>query len=341
MIIINALLALLLYVLNGIIGRFKASSWMPFDYSSFGFDDTEDDSFAENFLQAIVHPAIYIAIVAAVLQTISLNQIAYDLWLVTPFYWLLRVLNAIIRDLISFINWRLELTIFLVSLLTSEITLFAIVRPLLSKNLTVFIDLGQFRDAFWFAVFTYLAKVIWDHFKARSNRQTIFPGGKKTEVVIRRYNRFKRRYQVHIDAIVSDRCEFTNIKHREHFLCVVYAIMIFEDHNRPWMLRIGEYFLKIIFWNKTRSLGIMQVQTSKMIGNKKSIELAIGKLYSAFATSKVHLKLYNAITDYNPSSDYYDEVISIYEEIKDYNGLGDLGVQRVKVIKRASSCALK
>ena len=110
--------------------------------------------------------------------------------------------------------------------------------------------------------------------------------------------------------------------------------MIYEDHNRPFIIRYFEYLIKILFYDRKFTLGIMQVQTKRLISDKKSIELAIQRLNKSFSRSETHKKLYATISEYNPSDDYYREVISIYEEIKTSLALNELGTHRVVVRKR-------
>lgn len=335
--IANIIFSLLLYFVNGLIGKFKTSSWVPFEYSSFGFHNTKDKNFSDNFLQSIVHPTIYLAIISAILQNFAFGNIASDLWLVVPLYWLFRFAHALIWDLLRFINWRFEFKSFVVSTLLGEGTLFTIIRPLLDQDKTIFIDLEQFRDAFWFAAFTYIVAQLWNIFKVKATGEVLYPSEKQASVILDRYEKYKRKYHSHIESILNKEFSFPNPSLKEHFLCLVYAIMIFEDHNRPSIVRLFEYLKKIALWHSTCSLGIMQVQTKKMIGNKKSIELAIQKMYKPFSESDVHEKLYKTVTDYNPCDDYYREVISIYEEIKTSLCLNEIGTHRVVVTKRKYS----
>lgn len=197
--IANLIIAIPLFFINGIMGRPKTSSWIPFEYSSFEFRNNEDKDFSENFLHSIVHPAIYLAIVSAILQVNALGYIAADLWLVIPLYWLFRSLHALIWDLLSFINWRFELISFIVSLVLGEGTLFLIIRPLLDQGKTIFIDLGQFRDSFWFAVFTYIVVQLWSGFKSKATGEVLYPSEIQTNVILRRYSKFKRKYGSYIE----------------------------------------------------------------------------------------------------------------------------------------------
>lgn len=58
---------------------------------------------------------------------------------------------------------------------------------------------------------------------------------------------------------------------------ITYSIMIYEDFNRPYIVRCIEY-LFFYLRKGVYSLGIMQYQTNKYITNKDSLLLAMKKI---------------------------------------------------------------
>ena len=83
------------------------------------------------------------------------------------------------------------------------------------------------------------------------------------------------------------------------------------------------------------TLGIMQFQTEISISNSTSILFAIRKLYKTFSTARKTIAIAEAIYDYNPSSNYVDEVNAIYSELTAHMGLTECGRQIVRVKKRS------
>ena len=328
---VNIILAIILFFLNGLIGKLKQGFGYGFNYSTFEFQNISKENFAGNFFHAIIHPAIYLAILSSVFQMFSLRTIPGKLWLVVPIYWLFRFLHTIFMNHLSLINWRFEIPALIASLVLGEGTLFFVICPLINSDETVFINLEQFRDAFWFAVFTYIAKSFWDTFKEKTLGETIYPAEKKARIIVKRYRHFNRKYNTHIDRTLDNGYRFSSSIHKKHFCCLIYAIMIYEDHNRPFLIRVAEYLLKFIFRRHTFSLGIMQVQSTKLIGNKMSITLAISKLHTVFSASNDNEKIFDTLYAYNPSNFYCKEVISIYDVLKEDLGLHKIGKQRVKV----------
>lgn len=314
--IANTVLALALYVFNGLLGKAKSKTKGYIGYDSFGFNKVSSANFADHFFQKIVHPSILVAIAAAVLQYYGKDNIAQKLFLVVPIYWFFRILHIILWNLFPFTNWKYEIISIIISLLLGEGTLFLIIRPLLNSNEPIFIDATVFRDAFWIAALSYIAKLAWDISKASLTGYSVFPSNKREETIISRYNSFKLEYGADINVTLHDHYNFDDDPTKQEFLCLIYAIMIYEDHCRPCFIRHLEYLLKIILWNRTMSLGIMQVQTKTIITNRVSLKRAIDKLYTAYFDPSATDRLYSAIMDYNPCMAYYVEVISIFNILR-------------------------
>lgn len=337
--LLNFLLVFPLFWVNGILGKRKLHSNSIFEYSEFGFQKISEENFSQNFFQMIVHPPIYLALVCYVLQCVSADSIIPHLWLLVPFYWVVHIAHSILRDTLVFTNWRIQLRAFFISILLSEGTLFFIILPLLERNESIFIDAVEFRDAFWYAALIYFAKLIWDSVRENLVGETLFPAKKKTDVIIRRYYKYQSKYDKDIQNILNRECFFKTSNERHHFVSLIYAIMIYETHNRPFWGRMIEYLIKLVNPSRTMTLGIMQVKTNCFIGNKRSIQLAITKLYAAFSAADMPNKVSISIYDYNPCDNYCEQVNSIYEEITQYLDLPQLKNPPVKVkMRHATRC---
>lgn len=318
---INILLAIILYFGNGWIGKLKINTYGLFGYDSFGFNKVDSANFADHFFQKVVHPAILIAIAAAILQYFEMEDVAKNLWLVVPIFWVMRILHILIWNIVPFTNWQYEITSMIISLLLGEGTLFCIIRPLIDLDENIFINAVEIRDAFWIAALSYIAKTIWDISKASLSGYSVFPSWKRAQTIAARYNAFKWKYDAEIKVILRDHYSFTDEVAKKHFLCLLYSIMIYEDHCRPQLIRYCEYIVKFFNWKATMSLGIMQVQTKCFISNRTSIKLAIEKLYKAYSSAAKKDRIYNAISDYNHGVNYSTEVHTIYRILCNEFGL--------------------
>lgn len=102
---------------------------------------------------------------------------------------------------------------------------------------------------------------------------------RKNDYIQTRYLRFKRKY----DSFIKD------ILHNDFYEALTYSIMIYEDFNRPIVIRWIEY-LRFFITKKPHTLGIMQIMTNTYINNEDSIRLAI---YKIIQDSKGLMKQYS------------------------------------------------
>lgn len=339
---INVVLATLLFLLNGCLGKWKMNFHSFIEYSELNLGKISEKSFSENFFQMIVYPSVYLALVCWGLQCLGLSHLIRKLWLLIPSYWAIRMLHSLWRDEFVFVNWYPQIYAFILSTLLGEGTLYCLVIPLINDEQSVFIPVDEFRNAFWYAALAFMAKLLWDSVKGHLVGENLFPSTKKSDVIIRRYNRYKNKYGSHIQYILNKKgYMFKSAKQRDHFLCLLYAIMIYEAHNRPIWIRIIEYGLKLVCPFRKMSLGIMQIQTNNWISDSESIFLAIDKVYAVFSVMEISDKVDRSIYDYNPSDNYHEQVLAIYHEITQYLNLSSLGRHRVKVSKVSKQACIK
>lgn len=157
-----AVFALFLFFVNGILGRIQYGYREHlFAYGKFSFESDNGENFAGNFFLKIVNPAIYLALLCAILQQVKAEALCRSSWMVIPLYWGIRFLHIAAKNLFLFVNWRYELFSLCLSLLLGEGTFFLLL-PLLNANASIFIPVDELRNAIWFAIIAYLAKVIWD-----------------------------------------------------------------------------------------------------------------------------------------------------------------------------------
>lgn len=126
----------------------------------------------------------------------------------------------------------------------------------------------------------------------------------------KRYSKFVKKYKKYLQC--KD----------EFFIKLFFSIMIMEDYNRPWYLRILEYLLfiykSIRYKRGCMTLGIMQTKTNYLISNLTSIKLAehlIDCMLKQINDINENDKIRKVTFIYNPSRLYYNEVIKIYNII--------------------------
>lgn len=120
---------------------------------------------------------------------------------------------------------------------------------------------------------------------------------------------------IQIEKEIRDKYQFPSSIIQNEFLYIFYSVMIYEDHCRPPFVRACEYAMKFLLRKREMSLGVMQVKTSKLISSRKSINLALDKLYQAYNDCDGNDKVYWAAFRYNPSNSYAVEVCAIHREL--------------------------
>ena len=313
-VLLTLLLAFALYIINFLLGevQYKYRDSL-FTYSKFSFDFEKEGNFSGNFFLKVVNPSIYLAICSALLQDAVSEQTFSVLWLIVSFYWLLRFLYIFAFNRRHIINWKYEIASLILSHIFSFTTFQSIITPLYDSKESIFISLPALRDAVWYAILAYLVVMIWNICKSTFNSSRVYSEEKHHEIVIRRYKKLKEKYDSLVSICFSSH-SFTYSSDETKLKCLVYSIMIYEDYNRPPVVRVIESFIKRIFPHRKMSLGIMQFQTTTYINDEQSIRLAIDKLYSSYMQCS-NDQLQCAIRDYNPSPDYSEEVNAIYDEL--------------------------
>lgn len=152
---------------------------------------------------------------------------------------------------------------------------------------------------------------------------------RKENYLKNRLSIFKEKYS----ALVNEKLDNDKLK------SITYAIMIYEDFNRPKAVRLAEN-ARFKLTGKKHSLGLMQVQTNEFINDKKSVELGLEKLNKAYNKVIKKRGLDNEesikqllpdawsnewsmeriiISNYNKDDSYVDEVRTLSEKIFELN----------------------
>lgn len=315
----NVLLALVLFLLNGQLGKLQHGISEPlFEYGKFSFMPTSEQSFAGNFFQKIVNPAVFLAVAAALTQHYLTSDYVESLWLLIPAFWLCRLIYIIVQNFFVFLNLKYEIIAFILSLALGEGVFFCIIKPLLVEGEQIWISFATLRDALWYAILAYLAKTVWEIMKKSFGEEKIYPYERRRKIVMKRYDKFSTKYDKDVLASLPNYLqEPMTVETREQIIRVIYAIMIYEDYNRPFGVRLAEWAMKAtIFRCRTMSLGIMQVRTDRLISSRESIKLAVPSIVNSFLTSQDN-PICDSIFQHNPDQNYVEETKAIYDILSD------------------------
>lgn len=306
---LNFAFGIVLFGLNGALGIIQSENRNIFEYDEFGFNKGAQKKFSGNIFQRVVNPTIFLALVCAILQPIS-EMITYSLWLVVPCYWIVRFLYYILMSRVDFLGFGFEIISAVVSIALGEGVFFLIIRPLLDSNLSVFIPLAELRSALWFAVIAYVIKIIWDISRKLFREEILYPIEKKHSIILRRHHRLREKYHDFVEPKINAALAGCTSRDKTIFMCLFYSIMIYEDYNRPKLVRWGEWVAQK--QGKKVTSGIMQVEAYELLTDKESISIAIEKLSKAFLMYLDDSPVQKAIRDYNSGEKYEEEVWGIY-----------------------------
>ena len=160
----------------------------------------------------------------------------------------------------------------------------------------VFLTGEDFRLIIWFLFFLFVYQFIKkEQIFSHREREKVFMS---EEGVFVQYAKLKYRYPLHFD--------------QKKLESVLYAIMIYENHNRGKLLR---YFdnIKYRMTGNPGKLGIMQVYSKKFITDQESIDLVYKKLQKSYEKNKSKKDMKDLITSYSKTG--ASDIIYLYNII--------------------------
>lgn len=274
----------------------------------------EEESFpAFNFLFKTIAPVIIMILFVALAQAVHFDSFTIHCYLIVVYYWLIRICVVILYGRLALTNWATQLFYWITS-----IGLSIYIYKLIDKVDKILPDPASLRDEMWILIILFIYSTF--------NNMVFGRVG-----TIKRKERYLNRTYIHLkskyDKTILKECE------NYFFIQVVYAIMIYENFNRPKIVRWIE---NIHFWitKKPHTLGIMQVTSSKWINDEQSIPLAINKIISDcdnivddYATRKEEFSLRLIVREiaskYNKDDAYVEEVEFLYNTISDADNASD------------------
>jgi hypothetical protein len=206
-----------------------------------------------------------------------------------------------------FFDKRFELSLFV----STTIASYLIYSRIISSKENLLPDFTTISNEIWIIIILFLYQIL-------NNRQSQGVGGTESQVeyIRGKYRKLNRRYA----PIVSEALQNVDEEARKSLEALAYAIMIYEDFNRPQVFR---WFERTILYRmgKSRTFGVMQVTSDQPLSDIDSVKLGVEKLkkdflelmksedYKSYWYSATRGTMYK----YNPSSNYVEDVSQIYE----------------------------
>ena len=271
---------------------------------------------AFNFLYRIISPIVFLFIVSAILYKLSLDKFVSNIYMVSVYYVVFRLIFNLLTNRALLMNWYRQV-IYWISIITLSYYSFS---EIIYKRENILPDFTTVSNELWIIILIFLFHTL-NQIRISSDK-TI---KRKERYLKSRFNYFKKCY----GKIIDDKIENHKLK------SIIYSIMIYEDFNRPKAARLIEN-AKFYITSKTHSLGVMQVQTDKFINDEKSVKLGVKKIKKAYKKNIKKFGLDNKesietllpdawstewslerriISDYNCDEPYIEEVRRLVEKI--------------------------
>jgi|1048.fasta_scaffold01113_9 hypothetical protein len=294
------------------IGLFFIINWIGKHSYSIGYMEISifvktEEAPALNFLIRVLTPIVYIIVVSTSLYHFGLDKFVCNIYLINIYYILFRLIFNIVTNRGLLLNWNRQLfywtTIVVISYFTYE--------KLIKVKANILPDFTTISNELWIIILIFIFQLTNNLRFSEETTQI-----RKENYLKSRYHYFKSRYGELIKRLTNN----------EILESIVYAIIIYEDFNRPKIARQIEN-LKFRLTKKTHTLGVMQVRTEKSITDLESVKLGTEKIINAYKyylenpteVGGEYFDLYAKdfiINDYNTGTRYNSEVSELAVIIK-------------------------
>ncbi len=297
------ILGVLLFFLINWIGKHSYS----IGYMGISIFVKAEEAPALNFLIRVLTPIVYLIIISSILYYLNLDKFVINIYLVNIYYIIFRLFFNLITSRGKLLDWYRQVLYWSTIIIISYFVYDKIIR--IKENILP--DFTTIANELWIIILIFVFQL--------TNNIRFSQNG----TVKRKENYLKSRY-VHFKNLYGDLIK--DITKNEVLESVTYAILIYEDFNRPKIIRIIEN-LKHRFSSESHTLGVMQVRSDKLINDTESVILGTNKIVNSYnkyvrenSTKGEEIYEWNVIdsiiSDYNVGSEYLYEVNELSYEIR-------------------------
>lgn len=273
MVIIHIILALNLFLIQNWIGSRSYSK----GYIRFSLLDDKDEALSLNYVIKVFGPIVYLILTVAVFQYYKIDKIQADVINVIYYYIGIRLMLIVLYERILIVN---QLRIFLHYL--SIVVISNIIYNNFIESLdTLLPDFSQIKNEIWILIILFIYK-IGNGLDERIPNNEIYETSKaylpeiksrKRRYILRKHSTLNQEYGKHIDDLS---------KQNDSFRLIILSILIYENFNRPRIIRFIERVWVRITKKKTTQ-GIMQISSNKPIDDLQSVNKGTKYLYAKYS----------------------------------------------------------
>lgn len=311
---------LLVQIILGI-GLFFLINWIGKHSYSIGYMEISifvktEEAPTLNFLIRTLTPIVYIIVVSTTFYYCGFDKFVSNIYLVNIYYILFRLMFNLVTNRGLLLNWYRQFLYWITIVAIS----YLIYEKLIKIKANILPDFTTFANELWIIILIFIFQITNNlRFSQEATQK------RKDNYLKNRYHYFKRFY----GQLIKD------LTNNEILESIVYAIIIYEDFNRPRIARQIEN-LKFRLTKKTHTLGVMQVRSDKLINDLESVVLGTEKIVGAYKkylenpteSDSEYFDWYAKnyiISDYNAGTSYNGEVNEFADIIKNtfYNNTND------------------
>jgi HD-GYP domain-containing protein (c-di-GMP phosphodiesterase class II) len=243
-------------------------------------------------------PTVYIVLIATLCYVTRQETLVRGIWLVSVFYFPIRVLYNVALGRFLLLNW---ISIVGQTILGISASYLAYVHLILPKT-PLLPSAESVRDQLWIiiALFFYAT---FNNIRT-SNAASI---RRKNRYIESQFKELRQKYGSLVDGQFSER----------YMEAVAYAILVYETFNRPHLARVIE---RAVFPWGSHTLGPMQVYTTTWLSDFDSVAVGTERLREAFAKTNDELigkhpvryqVIRMALAKYNRDEKYISELFEV------------------------------
>lgn len=305
------MLILLAHIILGI-GLFFLINWIGKHSYSIGYMEISifvktEEAPALNFLIRVMTPIAYIIIVSTTLYYFGLDKYVWNIYLINIYYIVFRLAFNLATNRGLLLNWYRQFLYWIAIVAISFFTY----QKFIKVKANILPNFTTVANELWIIILIFIFQVANNLRFSQEETQK-----RKDNYLNNRYLHFKRNYGQLIKELTNN----------EIIESIVYAIIIYEDFNRPKIARKIEN-LKFKVTKKPHTLGVMQVRTDRFLSDNESVRLGTKKIVKAYKNHIEKLKetnesfyecaaIHSIIEDYNTGSSYNSEVSELADIIK-------------------------
>lgn len=301
---IHIILGVLLFFIINWIGKHSYS----IGYMEISIFVKTEEAPALNFLIRVLTPIVYIILISTILYNLKLDKYVVNIFFVNVYYILFRLAFNLITNRGILLNWYRQFLYWFSIIVLSYYTY----DKLIKIKANILPDFTTVSNELWIIILIFLFQIANNLRFSQDETQK-----RKENYLVKRHSYFKEKYGILIEKHTKN----------EILECIVYAILIYEDFNRPKVARIIEN-INFKITKKPHTLGVMQVFSKKLINDYESVKLGTKKIVRAYKKfQKInldddvfyfeHYAINYIIKNYNGGNSYTNEVSQLFEIIKD------------------------